>query len=193
MIRLCLYAIVIAALSWAGGLLWFTQQIPHTVPSPEVVTDGIVVLTGGSNRLHTGIRLLREGKAKKLLISGVGKDTTLDDLKTLEGISDEEFSAVKDRITLGYLAKNTKGNAEETAIWMALEKFNSIRLVTANYHIPRSMLEFSKALPGKTIIAHPVIPANVETRVWWRFPGSAHLVISEYHKFLGAWVHQIVF
>lgn len=190
LVKTALILIFFAAGLWLAGLFWFAEQINHEVAEPDTVTDGIVVLTGGSNRLRTAIRLLSENKAKKLLISGVWNNTTLADLKKLDDIPEEEITKVQDRIVLGYLAKNTKGNAKETAIWMALEKYQSIRLVTANYHVPRSLLEFTRALPGKKIIIHPVIPDNVRTKEWWHFPGTAFLIVSEYDKYLGVLADQ---
>src|SRR6266403_2554791 len=68
---------------WFAGLVWFA-----TVPSAEAgtePTDAIVVLTGGSQRLNSGIALLREGKGRKLFISGVNHNVDLEDLLRSSG------------------------------------------------------------------------------------------------------------
>jgi uncharacterized SAM-binding protein YcdF (DUF218 family) len=67
-------------LIWLGGLIYFTTLIPDSVADPASATDGIVVLTGGSERLREGFRLLADGKAKRLLISGVYHEANLTDL-----------------------------------------------------------------------------------------------------------------
>ena len=59
-------------------------------------------------------------------------------------------------VDLGKAALNTEGNAEETADWANVYGFASIVLVTADYHMPRSLILFRKAMPGVHIVAHPV-------------------------------------
>ena len=44
-----------------------------------------------------------------------------------------------------------------------------------------------RALPDATIVPHPVFPGHVMRR-WWLWPGSAALIIGEYHKFLWSWL-----
>ena len=89
-----------------------------------------------------------------------------------------------DRIVLGYAAGDTEGNAAETAEWMTAEGFTSLRLVTAAYHMPRSLLEFQRALPGATIVAHPVFPPGVKQEGWWNDAGSTGVLVGEYLKYL---------
>src|SRR5690348_4857410 len=105
-------AIVAAAccLSWLAGLLWFaTPPAADLQPGP---TDAIVVLTGGSLRLQSGIDLLREGKGRKLFVSGVSHQVDLDDLLGTSGGAPEWATCC---IVLGHDADNTLGNALETA------------------------------------------------------------------------------
>ena len=89
-------------------------------------------------------------------------------------------------VVLGHVAENTRGNAIETAVWMYEEGFKSLRIVTANYHMPRSLLEFKSLMPDVEIVAHPVFPDNVKVDNWWRFPGSSALIASEYNKYVFA-------
>ena len=88
-------------------------------------------------------------------------------------------------IELGYEADNTRGNAAETAAWMRAEKFHSLRLVTASYHMPRSLLEFSRAMPDIRIVPNPVFPKGIN-RAWWLNPHAALLIVGEYMKYLFA-------
>ena len=57
-------------------------------------------------------------------------------------------------------------------------------MVTGAYHMPRSLLEFRRAMPGAVLIAHPVFPTHVKLSQWWRWPGTASLVATEYSKYL---------
>ncbi|MBV8937593.1 MAG: YdcF family protein [Alphaproteobacteria bacterium] len=168
-------------LLWLGGLVWFAT--PPADESSAAPTDAIVVLTGGSLRLQSGIDLLREGKGQKLFVSGVNQQVDLDDLlRALGNVPDWALCC----IVIGHKADNTFGNAQETAHWVRSQGFRSLRLVTAWYHMPRSLLEFDRALPETDIVAHPVFPDRVMREHWWTQRGTAVLLVTEYVKFLAA-------
>jgi uncharacterized SAM-binding protein YcdF (DUF218 family) len=174
-------------LLWLGGLLWFatpTAEDARTAP-----TDAIVVLTGGSLRLQSGIELLREGKGRKLFVSGVNQQVELDDLLGVSGPAPEWALCC---IVLGHQADDTFGNAQETAQWIRRQGFRSLRLVTAWYHMPRSLLEFDRAMPEIDIVPHPVFPDQVKQERWWEWRGTAVLLVSEYVKYLGALARPLI-
>jgi len=50
--------------------------------------------------------------------------------------------------------------------------------------MPRSLLEFRRAMPDVEILVHPVFPDQVRRGSWWRSPGTASLLIGEYDKYL---------
>ena len=83
---------------------------------------------------------------------------------------------------------DTIENAGETAEWIAENQLTSVRLVTAAYHMPRSLLEFTNVMPDIKIIPHPVFPAHVKQTDWWTWPGTTALMAAEYSKFILAWV-----
>ena len=61
------------AVAWTAGLLWFASTIPKTVADQATHTDAIVALTGGAERIETGMQLLSAGLAERLFISGAGE------------------------------------------------------------------------------------------------------------------------
>jgi uncharacterized SAM-binding protein YcdF (DUF218 family) len=138
-------------------------------------------LTGGSGRLRQGLQLLADKQARKLFVSGVYRGVDVAALLQVSQHSPEELECC---VFIGYEADDTRGNAAETAAWIRDQKFLSLRLVTATYHMPRSLLEFRRAMPTVEIIAHPVFPETFKRADWWLWPGSASLVISEYVKYL---------
>ena len=178
--RLGLVGVGISSL-WLAGLVWFTT--PPVDEASAAPTDAIVVLTGGSLRLHRGIDLLREGKGRKLFVSGVNQQVDLDDLLGSSGNMPDWALCC---IVIGHKADNTFGNAQETARWIRSQGFRSLRLVTDWYHMPRSLLEFDRALPEIEIVAHPVFPDQVIRKHWWAQRGTASLLVTEYVKYLGA-------
>ncbi|MCW2242734.1 YdcF family protein [Azospirillum canadense] len=176
---------LVAGLAWAGGLVWFANSIPRP-PAGESAdatrpTDAIVVLTGGSGRLGMGLDLLTAGRARKLFVSGVYEGLDVQELlrKSRQSPSDVECC-----ITLGYSADSTIGNAYETADWLREQGFRSMRLVTANYHMKRSLLEFRMVIPDVEVVPHPVASPNVHLDDWWKWPGTASLLVTEYNKYL---------
>ena len=107
-------------LLWLGGLLWFAT--PPAADTRAAATDAIIVLTGGRLRLQSGMDLLREGKGRKLFVSGVNQQVDLDELlrrfRPCSGLG-------ACCIVLGHDADNTFGNALETAQWMRQQGFTA--------------------------------------------------------------------
>ena len=176
-------AVVALALAYFGGLWWFAAGIAREGPVDMRNTDAIVVLTGGPLRLREGLRLLAEGRAQKLLVSGVARGVELADLLRA---ARHDPASVACCVELGYDADSTQGNAREAAAFAARENVASLRLVTANYHMRRALLEFRRAMPDIEIVAQSVYPENVRVEDWWRWPGTYALLQAEYHKFVGA-------
>lgn len=175
---------LVLAIVWLGGLFWYAADVPRSPPGgadADRPTDAIVVLTGGSHRLGTGLELLAAGRAKKLFVSGVYDGVDVQELLKLSRRSPTELECC---ITLGYSADSTIGNAYETADWMRDQGFRSLRLVTANYHMRRSLLELSMAMPDVELVPHPVVAPTVHLDDWWMWPGTANLLVNEYNKLL---------
>jgi len=184
-----LAAMWIAAIFWIKGLNGYIDRIQSLTADQSQKTDVIVVLTGGADRLQVGQSLLLAGMGKKLFITGVGenvKDSRDLGLKWPAGYD----SACC--VELGYRAEDTYGNAMETAHWMEQQGYHSMRLVTAAYHMPRSLMEFQQSMPDITIVPHPVFPAHVRIWDWKNARGSCWLVMGEYNKYLFAQLAHVL-
>ena len=171
---------------WLIGLSRYVDDIPDAVVDKTTRTDAIVVLTGGSGRLITGLDLLSNNIADVMFISGVYRGL---DVRQLLQIVHHNPTKLEKRINIGN-AINTRENAEETARWVTEKKISSLRLVTAAYHMPRSQLEFNNVMPNIRIVANPIFPQHVKHSEWWSWPGTAILMASEFNKFLMAWVRH---
>jgi uncharacterized SAM-binding protein YcdF (DUF218 family) len=158
--------------------------LPPAAENDAVKTDAIVVLTGGSLRLRSGIDLMRQGKGRTLFVSGVNQRVNLEQL--LRSAGQESAQWLVCCIVLGHDARNTAGNAQETAQWMRRQGFHSLRLVTAWYHMPRSVLEFHRAMPDLEIIPHPVFFEEATAPNWSGWRGAIPLLFAEYGKYLAA-------
>lgn len=179
--------LVLLALGYGVGLIEFADAMPRSVADPDSETDAIVVLTGGSQRLTTAFELLAAHRARLLFISGVNREV---DLTALAGAGAPRSNDLACCVVLGHDAGNTMGNAAETASFVRARGIQSVRLVTASYHMPRSLLELRRALPEVRIVEHPVFPPGFRQDDWWRWPGSATLVVLEYNKYLAALVRH---
>ena len=150
---------------------------------PHASADGIVVLTGGADRVATGLRLLNEGRARVLLISGVGHGAGLADITRRAGLNDEDGAgpATPARITLGRNATSTTGNADETASWAAENHLHSLLVVTAGYHMQRALQEIRRVAPELTLYPEPVMPPALRSGT---DPSTLRLLANEYDKWL---------
>ena len=179
--QLLIFTGVLVIVVWIIGLIWFVDEVPTNRTEDLTRPDAIIVLTGGTGRLEAGLQLLSEGYAKLLFISGVARGIDVQALLKLVSRNRNDFACC---IVVGYRADNTAGNAVETTKWIVENKFDSLRLVTASYHMPRSLFEFRRKMPNIKIVPHPVFPPQFKRQSWWRWPGSAQLLASEFNKYL---------
>lgn len=176
--------IVLAAfLVYSLGFLVFATTLPHR-PATVPRADAIVTLTGGDSRLETAVRLLEQGNARRLLITGVHPSITKPEIKQIAS-GGHRFDCCAD---LDFAAEDTRENAAEAAGWMRAHKFRSLILVTANYHMPRSLAEFSADMPKVKVVPYPVEPEGIDFARWWRNPHAVRLLHAEYAKYLASLV-----
>jgi len=168
---------------YALGFLVFAGSLPHR-PEKVAHADGIVALTGGDARLDTAVALLEHGAGKRLLITGVHPAITKPEIKQLAH-GGRKFDCCAD---LDFAAEDTRGNAAEAAGWVKAHRYKSLILVTANYHMPRSLAEFSADMPGVRLEPYPVEPEGVDFAAWWRDAHTIRLLQVEYVKYLASFV-----
>jgi uncharacterized SAM-binding protein YcdF (DUF218 family) len=168
-------------LAFVAGFLVFARTVAGYVPGSPARADAIVVLTGGELRLAAGVKLLKEGRGARLLISGVNRHTSRDDLRRASGLPARLFSA---RVDIDYAAHTTSGNADETRAWVKSNGFTKLIVVTSSYHMPRSLMELRRTMPRITLVPHPVVSNRVHAARWWMDVYTARILLGEYVKFL---------
>jgi uncharacterized SAM-binding protein YcdF (DUF218 family) len=181
-LRLIFDLVMLAVVMLIIGFFIFTGSIERSQLEPRTA-DGIAVLTGGAARIDEAMKLLTQQKAKRLLITGVNRTTSTEELKQLASQGDQLFSCCVD---IDKEARNTIDNATETSQWVARNHYTSVIVVTSNYHMPRALAELGRVMPGVTLIPYSVVDNNVHLDRWWTFPGTTRLLISEYLKYLPA-------
>jgi uncharacterized SAM-binding protein YcdF (DUF218 family) len=178
------FASFIAA-SYALGFVAFVSTLPRAQASDDAQADAIVALTGDGGRLAPAVALLEMGNGGRLLITGVNKVTSKTALKPLLK-GGPSFDCCAD---LGFAASDTRGNAEEAASWAHDHHYRSLIVVTASYHMPRSLLEFSAEMPDVKLVPFPVAVDAPATLSWQ----NAKRLQGEYIKFLASWIRVVIF
>jgi uncharacterized SAM-binding protein YcdF (DUF218 family) len=167
---------------WAIGLLGFAGRVDHSTPAADPpVSDGVVALTGASNaRISAAMQLLENGKARRLLVSGVNPMASRADMRDVAKAQRRIYDCCVD---LGYQATDTVGNARETAQWVNAAGYHSLILVTSDFHMPRALLELKAALPDVTITPYPIRTAELDAHHWWRTRDGVRRMVLEYCKY----------
>ncbi|HYD24720.1 MAG TPA: YdcF family protein [Croceibacterium sp.] len=174
MIRRLLALLVVL---WAFGFLWFAVSLPQ--PAGGERTDAIVVPTGSGGRIPRGLALLNEGAARRMLVTGVYEDVRPNEFAAEYRVPPRLMECC---VTLGFAALDTRGNARETATWVAANEVRSIRLVTADWHMRRAALELDEKLPDGISVMRDAVRS--EPSLW--------ILFLEYHKLLATWLVQLL-
>lgn len=180
--KLILLLVLSTAVSVITALFFAFVADTVTVYADTASTQGradvIVVLTGGKNRIHEGLTLLREGRASTLILSGVDPDAGLDSIFFKQLLPDE-----REKIILEKRSKSTYENAEEAGNLIKERGFKSMVLVTSVYHIKRAEFIFRHMLGSDVVIAtYPVATPNFDEKRWYRHKSLARL-IEEFLKY----------
>lgn len=159
----------------------FSQGVANLGAPPDIRAQGIVALTGGAARIDGALALLADGRAERLLISGVNPAVGRRQLATT--VVSRPSAALDPSVDLGHAARDTIGNADEARTWAKKHGFRSLIVVTSDYHMPRSMAELSGAMPDVELIAYPVSNPQLDMNRWWRHAASVKLLMAEYVKY----------
>ena len=179
-----LAAFLVLAMIWAVGLLAFAARVQHSTPAGEPErAQGVVALTGARSgeRISAAVHLLETGKARRVLVSGVNRQASREDIRSMSRTARKLYDCCVD---LGFEAATTLGNARETAAWARARGYDSLIVVTADYHMPRAMLELRSAMPGAALQPYPITTSVMDARGWWKTGRRARLMVGEYSKYL---------
>jgi uncharacterized SAM-binding protein YcdF (DUF218 family) len=168
-------------LAVTAGFAWFVWQVPAEEVALPRSADGIVALTGGASRISDAIEILAAGYGQRLLISGANPATNSHEISRLNPEFEKWVRCCVDFDR----SVNTWGNAVEIKRWARQRGFNSLIIVTSNYHMPRALAEIAHQLPEITLLPFPVVSARLR-EPWWASSATARLMFSEYVKLLFA-------
>ncbi len=158
-------------LAYALGFILFAFTLGKPASADVSPTDAAVVLTGGPGRIEHAIEVLRDRKAKRLLVAGADPSVTKGDIIRRIGGSRKLVQCCVD---LGSESVDTRSNAEEASRWIVNHRFHSVRLITSDWHMRRARYEFEKMLGSKYRIESDAI----------RTEPSFVTLFAEYNKYV---------
>ena len=181
----------VLVLIWTIGLFAFADRVRGYAPAAEPArADAIVALTGPSaERVNAAVRLLEQDKGQRVLISGVNREVRRQELRALTPGSSRLFNCCVD---LGFEAEDTVGNAQEIAAWAEAKGYDSLIVVTSDYHMPRALTEIRAAAPGVELTPYAVETPSLDDSRWWRAAVTARRMTLEYMKYLAAMARAAV-
>ena len=186
--KILVISFAVLAAIFISGLQYFVLNLPRYMESPTRQSDGIVVITGGQQRLDAGLTLLAYGTASKLLISGVGAGLSKVILANDLQLDQTQRDLLMCCAELEFAARDTRGNARAARHWAETHHLASLYLVTANYHMPRAKLAFEREMPHINLQYWPASPDDLQIDSWWTNPGLVRLLAREYAKFLAEFI-----
>ncbi len=161
--------LAVTLLAWMFGFAWFAIFLPQ--PLDARPTDAIVVLTGGAGRIDRGFTLLQKGVAPRMLISGVDRAVRPHELAAEYHVPEKLLACC---VTLGREAIDTRSNAIETANWLERHDYDTVRLITTDWHMRRAALELRQVLPPGRSLIYDAVPSRP----------SLSVLMREYNKYI---------
>ena len=168
------------------GLIAFIILVKSNFSQEKILfqdTKSVVVATGGSNRILEGINLIEDNIERSMLITGVGKGISKIDIAKAINANQKQSNILNCCVDLDLTAINTQGNAMEASEWLKKNDSKNSFLVTANYHMPRLILEFKRVNPKINLNIIPVKP-DLDPIDKMYLPNNFILISKEYLKFL---------
>ncbi|UNE54066.1 YdcF family protein [Bartonella machadoae] len=182
------FSLLIITVLFCVGFVIFSEKTERLQPpNPLPKADALIVFTGGKNRIETGLDLLQQGLGSRLLISGVNASTNLKSFMHSTHITPQLFTCCVD---IGHKAMNTTGNAEESATWIKKHHYQTVYIVTHDYHMWRSLRELRHLMPEVNFIAYPVKKNDHESTT--QQIKHIRILIFQYIKTLEVYIRTIV-
>ncbi len=176
---------VLFAIALTAGFFLFAHWVSVMPAGALHAADGIVALTGDEDRISEAVRLLAEGRAGRLLISGVNKSTGVPQIINSNGAGPRQALLFRCCVDLDRRSLNTEDNALEATAWARKRGFHSLIVVTSTYHMPRAIMELRQSMPELDLIPYPVKSPRMEAE-WWNDSKTSWVLCKEYLKFVTA-------
>ena len=173
-IHFSLLLFVIIVLLQFNFFLFNIQSYKNTDLNKKEI-EGIVVLTGDKFRILEGLKILNSEIGYKLLISGVNKEISIEEIKKEFPKFNQLFNCC---VELESISTNTFENVREILFWKKNNNIKNILIITSDYHLPRVELEVNRLLLDKETFYYGVKYDNQKINIRMK------KLIVEYIKYL---------
>lgn len=175
-----IFRLILIAALLSVGLVVLTNYLS---PNDDLrKADAIIAISGGDTALRTvhAVQLYQDGWAPKLLFSGDAFDPLspsnadiMKNIATSNNVPSEDILVEEESV-------NTKENAENSEDLIDQLGYETIILVTADYHQRRAFIEFSDKLGEEVeIINSSAQEDQWSKKTWWTSPRGWYLTTSE--------------
>lgn len=150
-------------ISFIGFLSWVLFEA-YNLKNRDVTSwrwaskgDCALVLTGGSGRVRAGFDLLQRGDVRKLVITGVNPNVTLDEIFPQIDI----YPGVQRfNVLMESHSRTTYGNMVQSLPLLKRLNCQKVILVTSQIHMPRALILFKKYSSEFEFEPHSVYAEN---------------------------------
>jgi uncharacterized SAM-binding protein YcdF (DUF218 family) len=166
--------------------IFFLSLVKNFKSNYSTITsiDSIVVLTGDKFRISKGMEILSNGIGEKLLLSGVNKNIELINIKNEFPKYNNFFDCCVD---IDNISSNTFENSRETFLWLEKNKYNSLLIVSSDYHMPRVKIEFERFFKTENTYYHSINSNNDVDVI-----GKIKKLFLEYVKYMRTYISLAV-
>jgi uncharacterized SAM-binding protein YcdF (DUF218 family) len=194
----------------AGALIRAVEAEVRATYRADVIYDAVIVLGGGldpdatetsgrpeynsaGDRILRGYELLREGRARNVLISGGSLDSRPEAVIEAEVLSRQlqQWGIEPERIFIEGKSRNTRENALQSRKIIEQQGWKTLLLVTSAAHLPRAYGCFAAlGIRPDTFVADVRAPPGKRPASW--LPRAYHLSASSdaLREFAGRWVYR---
>ncbi|MBN1203680.1 MAG: YdcF family protein [Myxococcaceae bacterium] len=195
----------------AGALMRWTEAGVVSTYRTDVVYDAVIVLGGGldpdatersgrpeynaaGDRILRGYELLREGRARSILISGGSLDARPEAVIEADVLARQLrlWGVEPERIITEGKSRNTRENAVESEKIIRQQGWKTLLLVTSAAHMPRAHGCFAAVgIRPDVFVADVRAPPGKRTPTW--LPRASHLNASTeaLRELAGRWVYRL--
>jgi uncharacterized SAM-binding protein YcdF (DUF218 family) len=194
----------------AGALIRAVEAEVRATYRADVIYDAVIVLGGGldpdatetsgrpeynsaGDRILRGYELLREGRARNVLISGGSLDSRPEAVIEAEVLSRQlqQWGIEPERIFIEGKSRNTRENALQSQEIIEQQGWKTLLLVTSAAHLPRAYGCFAAlGIRPDTFVADVRAPPGKRPPSW--LPRAYHLSASSdaLRELAGRWVYR---
>ncbi|MEC8100472.1 MAG: YdcF family protein [Pseudomonadota bacterium] len=172
-----LFILVVFNITFFTGFQRFYLSIKNYQITYNKNIQGIAVLTGGKGRISEGLEVFKSYKDIYLLISGVDKSIKIEEILPANLLNNQ-------KVFTDTISETTRDNAIAIIKWAKKYNIRHIKIITSDYHMPRSMIVLSKNTKNLSFYAHPV-KSNIDIMLGdLKSLNKLNFLMKEYFKYL---------